>query len=110
MAQKPTFDVLDNDPQNASNNLVKLPEQVTPVTTNQVTELSSFVRSSPSLTYTFTTTAECSTKLCRSEQGKKTCLNLNLPAADLLTQMQKLDFYCALADNMATNEIECRKI
>ncbi|KAK9238209.1 hypothetical protein V1525DRAFT_121760 [Lipomyces kononenkoae] len=50
------------------------------------------------------------TKLCRFEENGKKCLNLAAPTKDVLSQMQKLDFYCALGPDVGRSEFECRKI
>ncbi|KAK9369591.1 hypothetical protein V1509DRAFT_619930 [Lipomyces kononenkoae] len=50
------------------------------------------------------------TKICRFEQNGKKCLNLAASPKDVLSQMQKLDFYCALGQDVGRSEFECRKI
>ncbi|CCE78794.1 Piso0_000823 [Millerozyma farinosa CBS 7064] len=49
--------------------------------------------------------------ICTSnENGGKTCLKMKMNSIELFKQMQTLDYFCALPDNMRATYFECRKI
>lgn len=49
--------------------------------------------------------------ICTSnEQGGKTCLKLKYNSVQLFKQMQKLEYFCSLPDDINATYFECRKI
>ncbi|KAK9376041.1 uncharacterized protein V1513DRAFT_440496 [Lipomyces chichibuensis] len=108
---------LDNSPKNTQltpglNNppLSSVPETATFVESNHVPQkIKQFVDEKPGERYIFDGD-DRQTKLCRFEEDGRKCLNLAAPTKDVLSQMQKLDFYCALGQDIRRSEIECRKI
>ncbi|QFZ25709.1 hypothetical protein EJF18_10814 [Clavispora lusitaniae] len=49
--------------------------------------------------------------ICTSdEQGNKTCLKLRYNSIELFKQMQRLEYFCSLPNNMDATYFECRKI
>lgn len=45
-----------------------------------------------------------------NEQGGKTCLKLKYNSIQLFKQMQKLDYFCSLPDDIDATYFECRQI
>lgn len=45
-----------------------------------------------------------------NEQGGKTCLKLRYNSVELFKQMQRLDYFCSLPDDINATYFECRKI
>ena len=45
-----------------------------------------------------------------NEQGGKTCLKLKYNSVQLFKQMQKLEYFCSLPDDINATYFECRKI
>lgn len=45
-----------------------------------------------------------------NEQGGKTCLKLRYNSVQLFKQMQKLEYFCSLPDDINATYFECRKI
>lgn len=45
-----------------------------------------------------------------NEQGGKTCLKLKYNSIQLFKQMQKLEYFCSLPDDIDATYFECRKI
>ncbi|KAK9484206.1 hypothetical protein V1527DRAFT_470690 [Lipomyces starkeyi] len=87
-----------------------VPETSTFVETNHVPQkIRQFVDEKPDERYIFDGD-DRQTKLCRFEDDGRKCLNLAAPTKDVLSQMQKLDFYCALGQDIGRSEFECRKI
>ncbi|KAK9492906.1 hypothetical protein V1508DRAFT_417324 [Lipomyces doorenjongii] len=87
-----------------------MPETASFVETNHVPQkIRQFVDEKPNERYIFDGD-DRQTKLCRSEEDGRKCLNLAASTKDVLSQMQKLDFYCALGQDIGRSEIECRKI
>ncbi|KAK7205911.1 hypothetical protein BZA70DRAFT_147529 [Myxozyma melibiosi] len=76
---------------------------------NDVEAMRSFVHTDPAVDYVFDGSDE-STKLCKRRSDRLDCITLGLPTAEVLAQMQKFDFYCALAQNVNSTEITCKKI
>ncbi|KAJ8099335.1 hypothetical protein POJ06DRAFT_256694 [Lipomyces tetrasporus] len=86
------------------------PESATSVDTNDVPQkIRQFVDERPNERYIFDGD-DHHTKLCRFEEGGRKCLNLAAPTKDVLVQMQKMDFYCALGQDVGRSEIECSKM
>ena len=44
------------------------------------------------------------------EQGNKTCLKLKYNLVELFKQMQKLEYFCSLPNDINATYFECRKI
>ncbi|KAK9325936.1 hypothetical protein V1517DRAFT_313055 [Lipomyces orientalis] len=87
-----------------------VPESATSVDTNDVPQkIRQFVDERPNERYIFDGD-DHHTKLCRFEEGGRKCLNLAAPTKDVLVQMQKMDFYCALGQDVGRSEIECSKM
>ncbi|KAK9380427.1 uncharacterized protein V2V93DRAFT_380652 [Kockiozyma suomiensis] len=97
-------DIFTNDSANA-----KSGDSTSDRKTSAVSSLKSFVSSEPTIDYTFDGSDE-STRLCKKKSDGADCITLGIPTADVLAEMQKLDFYCALAQNVTSTEITCKKI
>lgn len=49
--------------------------------------------------------------ICTNDaRGNKTCLKLKYNLIELFKQMQRLDYFCSLPNNMDATYFECRKI
>lgn len=49
--------------------------------------------------------------ICTNDaQGNKTCLKLKYNLIELFKQMQRLDYFCSLPNNIDATYFECRKI
>lgn len=49
--------------------------------------------------------------ICTSdERGNQTCLRLKYNSIELFKQMQKLEYFCSLPDDINATYFECRKI
>ncbi|KAK9479941.1 hypothetical protein V1514DRAFT_326947 [Lipomyces japonicus] len=75
----------------------------------EVDQINGFVKQEPNATYFFTGQAR-QTKLCRRIKNNQKCLDLTIPTAKILEQMQKMDFFCALSQDVENQQIECQRI
>ncbi|KAK9471814.1 uncharacterized protein V1510DRAFT_419079 [Dipodascopsis tothii] len=85
-------------------------ESTTETKQASVERLRGFVDERPEHKYFFNGDGDRSF-LCRpNEQGGRSCVNLMLPTTQLLAEMQKLDYFCALGQNPNSSDIECHRI
>ncbi|KAG5355578.1 hypothetical protein CJU90_6673 [Yarrowia sp. C11] len=74
-------------------------------------KLTAFVKEDPQNTYYIDGEREVArSSVCRNTQQGRTCLQLLISSKVMFQQMQKMNFYCALTDEIGRTDMECKYV
>ncbi|KAG5358397.1 hypothetical protein CJU89_4956 [Yarrowia sp. B02] len=108
-----------SQPDNVTSGAVSAPSTTAPVpegetNTQEKTELgklTAFVKEDPQNTYYIDGEREVArSSVCRNTQQGRTCLQLLISSKVMFAQMQKMNFYCALTDEIGRTDMECKYV
>ncbi|KAM3582083.1 hypothetical protein VKS41_005513 [Umbelopsis sp. WA50703] len=75
---------------------------------NEIQRLDQFVQQAPAAYYNIDQDKQ---RICRQlPNGQEKCVELNLEATQMFSQMQKLGFFCALPMDPKKTHMECKHV